>query len=135
MSVKPALQATIVVVAHLAVGVVHDLAHQGLVVELTSFQSIFVQIAYLGLPVVAAVLVWTPFSRLGLGLLAFSLAASLIFGIWYHFLFVSADHVAHLPAGDDQGLFRATAVLMAIVDAVGTWVAVRLLRAPTVAGS
>ena len=135
MSHKQALWATLIVLAHLAVGLVHDAAHKELVVELTPFQFSFVQIFYLILPVVAAILVWTPLMRLGAGLVAVSLGASLVFGIWFHFLFVSPDHVAHLPVGDSQWTFQVTAVLMALVDAAGAWLGVRFLRSTETTGS
>jgi hypothetical protein len=128
MSRNDSLSLTAAVVAHLAIGVVHTIAHDALVVELTRFQDLFVQIVYLGLPLLAAVLVWTRFSRSAALLLTFSMAASLVFGAWYHFLFVSPDHVAHLPEGDQQFLFQATAVLMGLIDAGGAWQGLRLAR-------
>ena len=129
MSRKHTLWATLVVLAHLVVGVAHDMAHKDLVVELTTFQNGFVNLFYLGLPIVAAVLVWTPLARSGAALLALSMAASLVFGIWFHFIFVSPDHVAHLPAGNQQTLFQVTAALMVLVNAAGAWLGLRLLRA------
>ena len=119
---------TIFVVAHLAVGVIHTLAHEGLGVGLTRFQEVFVNGVYVGLPVLAAVLVWTRLARLGVVLLLASITASLVFGVWYHFVFVSPDHVAHLPEGPQRLIFRATAVLMTLVDVGGVWLAAVLAR-------
>ena len=128
MSRKHALWATIAVAAHVVIGVIHSVAHEGLGVELTRFQDIFVQSVYLGLPLLAAILVWTPLARAGALILAVSLAASLVFGVWFHFVLVSPDHVAHLPVGDQQLLFRATAVLMALINAGGAWLGLHLVR-------
>jgi hypothetical protein len=36
----------------------------------------------------------------------------MLFGIYYHFIEVSPDHVSHLPAGDSQALFISTAILL-----------------------
>jgi hypothetical protein len=44
---------------------------------------------------------------------------SLLFGVYHHYILVSPDHVAHLPAGDSQGLFRLTAAAMAVVELAG----------------
>jgi hypothetical protein len=129
MSRKNQLLATLFVVAHLAIGVIHMLAHDGLGVGLTRFQDVFVNSVYVGLPVLAAVLVWTRLYRFGAVLLLASIAGSLVFGVWYHFVFVSPDHVAHLPEGGQRLLFQVTAVLMTLVDAGGVWLAAMLLRA------
>ena len=53
---------------------------------------------------------------------------SLIFGFLYHYIIISPDHVAHLPAGDARGLFRATALLLLITEALGVAVAGLALR-------
>ena len=129
MSRRNALLATLFVVAHLAVGVIHTLAHEGLGVGLTHFQDLFVNGVYVGLPILAAVLVWTRLHRVGAVVLLASIAASLVFGVWYHFVFVSPDHVAHLPQGGQRLLFRITAGLMTLVDAGGVWLGAMLLRA------
>ena len=76
-------------------------------------------------PIVAAILLWTSWSLLGSRLLAVSMAAALLFGVCYHYILVSTDHVAHLPPGDQQGLFQSTALLMAISQIVGVVVGVR----------
>ena len=48
---------------------------------------------------------------------------SLIFGFLYHYIIISSDHVAHLPAGDARGLFRTTALLLLVTEALGVVVA------------
>lgn len=120
--------ATAAVAAHLAIGIAHQVAHDGLGVGLTRFQDLFVQVFYLALPLLAAVLIWTPLTRAGAWILSTSMAASLVFGLWFHFIAVSADHVAHLPAGDDQLLFQVTAVAMGLIDVAGLWLGLRLIR-------
>ena len=47
--------------------------------------------------------------------------AALAFGAVHHYVLVSPDHVAHLPEGDAQGLFRATAAAMLVLEAAGAW--------------
>ncbi len=44
---------------------------------------------------------------------------SLGFGVYFHFIAVSNDHVSHLPEGDARGLFVVTAVLLVVVEAAG----------------
>ncbi|MFQ5526344.1 MAG: hypothetical protein ACE5GX_08800, partial [Thermoanaerobaculia bacterium] len=45
------------------------------------------------------------------------LLGSLAFGVYYHYVNISPDHVAHLPPGDAQGLFRWTALALPAVEA------------------
>jgi hypothetical protein len=58
-----------------------------------------------------------------------SMLGSLIFGFCYHYVIISPDHVAHLPAGEARGLFRVTALLLMITEAFGVVVAVLLKKA------
>ncbi len=44
---------------------------------------------------------------------------SLAFGVYHHYVGISPDHVAHLPPGSEQGLFKQTAWLMAAAEAAG----------------
>jgi hypothetical protein len=53
---------------------------------------------------------------------------SLIFGICYHYVVISPDHVAHLPPGEARGVFRITALLLVITETVGVAVAAWALR-------
>ena len=66
------------------------------------------------------------------------MAASLLFGLYYHYVLVSPDHVSHLPDGDLQTAFRITALLLALVQALGAAVGLRgiaLCRSPEGTGS
>jgi hypothetical protein len=71
-------------------------------------------------PVLAAVLYWTPFRRLAAALLAASMAAALVFGIYFHFVAESPDHVSHRLSDGGGMLFVVTAVLLIPAEAVGT---------------
>ena len=70
-------------------------------------------------PVLAVALVFTPYARLGFGLLVTSMLGALLFGVYHHYILVSPDHVAHLPAGESQDLFRATAAAMSTLECAG----------------
>lgn len=120
--------ATVIVIAHLAIAVLHGQAHTNLGVALSTWQSGYVLIVIVVMPVAAAVLLWTRHSRLGFILLAVSMAGSLAFGGYFHYVEVSADHVSHLPPGDSQGVFRLTAMLLAATEALGFAVALLGLR-------
>lgn len=120
---------TITVIAHLIVNLLHGRAHTELGVGLTSFQQFYVIAVILLAPLIALVLSWTRRARTGLWLLFASMLGSLIFGACYHYIIVSSDHVAHLPPGDARGLFRITALLLLITEAVGVVLAAIAVRA------
>jgi hypothetical protein len=52
------------------------------------------------------------------------MAGSLIFGLYFHFVHESFDHVSHREH-DLWGItFTATAVLLAVVEALGCWIGI-----------
>ena len=53
---------------------------------------------------------------------------SLIFGFLHHYIIISPDHVSHLPLVAAQGMFRLTAVLLIVTEALGVLVAGLALR-------
>ena len=121
---------TIAVLAHLIVTVLHGQAHTRLGVGLSDWQNAYVLAVIVVAPLVALVLSFTRYARVGLWLLLVSMLGSLIFGLCYHYIIISPDHVAHLPAGEARGLFQVTAVLLLITEAFGVVVAAMALRTP-----
>lgn len=114
---------TIVVLAHLVVNLLHGNAHTSLGVGLSSWQQVYVYGVILLAPLLALGLSFTRYARDGLWLLLLSMLGSLIFGFLYHYIIISPDHVAHLPAGTAQGMFRISALLLLIIEALGVVVA------------
>jgi len=110
---------TAVVLAHFAVVMFHGSAHTQLKVGLAPWQTAFVLIVIVIAPLLAAILIWTRFSRFGFGLLALAMGGALVFGVYFHYLTISPDHVSHLPPGDAQGTFQLTALLLAMTEAIG----------------
>lgn len=114
--------AIVVVLLNAIVLLAHDSAHRSLGVLLSSWQQAFVYSVIVPGPIIALFLIRKR-ALSGYALLLVSMLGSLLFGVYYHFVAVSPDHVAHLPPGDSQHLFRATAALMASIQAGGTVVA------------
>ena len=119
---------TIAVLAHMAVSIFHGQAHTSLGVGLSNWQQTYVLTVILLAPLVALVLSFTRYASAGLLLLFASMLGSLIFGVCYHYLIISPDHVAHLPAGEARGLFQVTAVLLLITEVFGVVVGAIALR-------
>jgi hypothetical protein len=120
--------ATIAVLAHLLVSLVHGYAHNQLGVGLSAWQNSYVLIVITLGPLIALALVWMRRTRVGFALLAISMAGSLIFGGYFHYIGISPDHVSHLPPGDAQGMFRVTAVLLLATELFGAIVGVLGMR-------
>jgi hypothetical protein len=110
---------TAVVLAHFAVVMLHGSAHTQLNVGLAPWQTAFVLIVIVIAPLLAAILIWIRFSRFGFLLLSVAMGGALIFGVYFHYLTISPDHVSHLPPGDAQGSFRLTALLLSITETIG----------------
>lgn len=119
---------TIAVVTHLIVVWLHGQAHTRLSVGLSDWQQVYVLAVIVVAPLVALALAFTRYVRAGVWLLFASMLGSLIFGVIYHYIIISPDHVAHLPAGEARGLFRVTAVLLLITETLAAVVALLLRR-------
>src|SRR5689334_15080885 len=113
----------IAVLAHLVVNILHGQAHTNLGVGLSNCRQIFVIAVILLAPLVALAFSFTRYARAALWLLLVSMLGALIFGLCYHYIIISPDHVAHLPPGDARGLFQITAVLLLVTEALGVIVA------------
>jgi len=110
-----------VVLVNAIVLLAHDAAHRGLGILLSSWQEVFVYTVIVPSPILALLLI-RRHARTGYALLLLSMLGSFLFGVYFHFVAISPDHVSHLPPGDSQQVFRATAVLMAVVQAGGALV-------------
>jgi hypothetical protein len=115
-----------IVIAHLAISVVHGAAHAQAHVPMSRAANVFVFVIILAGPVIG--LAWMLRSRrIGAWLIGVTMAASLVFGFVNHFVLASADHVSHVDPRW-QPLFAATAVLLAFTEALGSGLAIRLVR-------
>jgi hypothetical protein len=95
---------------------------------MSRWQEVFILVIIGVVPLVAAVLLWTANARLGAVVLTGSMAGALVFGVYYHYVAVSPDHVEHLPPGDARGLFRTSAFLISASQVLGVVVGLLGLR-------
>ena len=123
---RPAWLAAIVA-AHLVVSIVHGAAHDGAHVPMSTAANLFVFIVILGGPLAGLALLFARAERFGSWLIAVTMAASLVFGLVNHFVLPSPDHVVEV-ARQWQPLFAVTAVLLALTEALGAGLAVRVAR-------
>jgi hypothetical protein len=117
---------TAAVLSHLVISIVHGWAHAEANVPLSRSANLFVFSVILAGPLVGLALTW-PAERIGTWLIAITMAGSLVFGLVNHFVFASPDHVAHV-ARQWRPLFATTAVLLALTEAIGCGLAIRVAR-------
>ena len=114
--------ALIVIIAHAVISSLHGSAHRRLGIELSPAQLVFIAIVIIVAPLLAGLLIWKGTRTAGALLLAFSMAGAFLFGVINHFVLISPDHVQHvpgLPGSPRVLLFQITAVLLALVEAIG----------------
>jgi hypothetical protein len=117
------------VLVHLAVSLVHGVAHARAHVELAPAAMLFVVTVILIGPVLGLIVQRAGLRRAGAWAIAATLAGALVFGVANHFLLPGGDHVSH-ATGPWRALFGATAAALAVVELVGSAVAVRCATLP-----
>jgi len=128
MSTRVSRYGTIFIVCHGCVSLLHEIAHRMLPVTLPLLKYA-IAFAFLGvLPLIALLLLWTSYRRGGILLLLFSMAGSLLFAGYHHFVLHGADHILEAPQGAWRTVFQVTAVLLLVLEAFGCWLSFRLLR-------
>ena len=106
------------VIVHLVASIWHGDAHTRLAIALSPEKNIFVYVVILIAPLVALILVWTRYSRIGLWVLALSMVGALLFGAYHHYVMVSPDNIGHLPEGsaEARSQFTSSAAVIAMLE-------------------
>ena len=117
-----------IILAHLGISIFHGRAHQGAMVTLTTFGSVYVLVVITLAPLVAGGLLFTRWDRIGALLLALSMLGSFAFGGWYHFLSATNDHVSQVH-GPWRSTFIWTAIVLAVSELVGVMIGIFAFRA------
>jgi len=121
---KVARYGTTIVVLHAIAHALHGLAHVKIPVPLSSLQSFFIIAVIFLTPIIAVILLWTKFDRIGSWLLLSLMAGAILFGIYNHLLVMSPDHVSQVSFTNWGFLFQITAVLTLIVDGFSCWIGI-----------
>ena len=117
------------IVIHFLVVVLHSFAHQLLPVTASPAQLAFIFPVIIVAPVVAGIML-PKFEMFGAVLLTASMIGSFVFGVYYHFIAETIDHVAHVAQLEPHRwsqIFLATSYLLAISELLGAIVGVLLL--------
>jgi hypothetical protein len=114
-----------VVFVHLVVSAVHGTAHDRAHVPLSLWANVFVYVVILAGPLAGLALTWWN-ARVGSWVIGLTMAGSFVFGVINHFLLSSPDHIAHVDP-QWRPLFTVTAVLLALTEALGVFLAAKFL--------
>jgi hypothetical protein len=125
---KVAHYGTTIVVLHAIAHGLHGLAHITIPVVLSLLQSVFISVVIFLIPIIAAVLLWTPFDRIDSWLLLSSLSGAILFGVYNHFAVISPDHISQVSFAGWGLLFQITAILTLIIDGFGCWFSLWTLK-------
>jgi len=79
------------------------------------------------IPLIALISLWAHFPKLGAWLLLF-LAVPLAIGGYSHFLSPGSDNVFRMADGELTFAFRISAVLLLVLEFLGCWLGIRILR-------
>ena len=112
------LLGVIIVALHFVVVVVHAAAHLNLHVDMNLWQSVYIFVVIVALPLLAAFLLWRRV-RGGFIMLSGSMLGALVFGGYYHFIAAGIDNVCSLGSRPWATTFQVTAVLLAFTEAAG----------------
>ena len=130
--------AVLIVIANTIINGPHGIAHQQVGVSISDFQSAYVFIATLLAPIAAAVIMLLFLNKPkillgGAWLLLVSMLASLLFGIVYHIVITSSDNTFTVMQNPSlySVVFTFTAILLLIVEGVGTGVGAKATRIVT----
>ena len=117
------------VAVHFVVVVMHAIAHEVLKVKATPAQLAFIIPVIVVAPVVAGVMI-PKFKRAGTVLLFVSMFGSFVFGLYYHFIADTIDHVSHVARLEPafwSAMFQLTSYLLLVSELLGTVVGGLLL--------
>ena len=110
-----------VIALHFVIVLLHSIAHEVLSVKATPAQLSFIIPVIIVAPVLSGFML-AKFNKAGTVLLAASMLGSFVFGVYYHFVAATIDHVSHVahlqPAFWSQ-MFQTTAYLLAMSEFFG----------------
>jgi hypothetical protein len=110
---------------HFLTVVLHSVAHEILSVKATPAQLAFIVPVIILAPVIAGFML-PKFNKAGTVLLMISMLGSFVFGLYYHFIADTIDHVAHvsrLQPAFWSAMFQITAYLLLVSEILGAAVA------------
>lgn len=119
---------TVLALAHAWIAYRHGGAHDTLAIGLPPWKNAFVYVVIVILPLASAAAAWTRWLLPALWVAGLAYAAAAVFGVYHHYVLVSPDNIAHLPAGPEHAhqAFIDSAAWLALVELVAALAALYL---------
>ena len=116
----PARFAMVIILTHLAAAVLHGVAHAEVAVPPGGLGGalLIAGAVYVG-PLVALVALQGGRRLAGALVLSGSMAIALVYGLAFHYVLRTPDHVANVPQGLWGEVFRSSAAAIAVLEACG----------------
>jgi hypothetical protein len=135
---SPSVQlAVALIIAHATVVAAHGAAHQILGVGVSPSQTLFIVLFILTAPILAGILFWKGSDIPASIILTISMTGAFLFGVYYHFVKSSSDHVSHVSTMSPKewaNIFQATAILLALTEGMGICLGIWILKRNRQAG-
>lgn len=121
---------TALVLAHHVIAYFHGAAHEQLQIPMAIWQTLFINVVILAVPLIGVALLWTKRSSWGLLAIMWAMIGALVFSITHHYMLQSPDHISHLPSGDEHihASFVWTASATAILEGLAAVAAAYFVR-------
>jgi len=119
---------TAIVIVYLLTIFTHGAAHARLGIEISAAQNYFVWGVMVISPLLAMTLLWTSRQRIGLYLLAVSMATAIPFDLYFHFVASGPDNALQQGSGFWPATFVVTAYLLLLFAVAGVFVGVGFQR-------
>jgi hypothetical protein len=123
------VHATLVVLAHAPVVFWHLLILARLASALTREHALLFAVLVNLFPAIALILLWANHRKPACGILLLFFVIPFAIGGYEHFLSSGPDNVFHMASGEWTLPFEVSAVLLALLELLGCWASVRILRA------
>ena len=124
------LTALTILLFHFLIVVLHSVAHEVLQVKATPMQLAFIIPVIIFAPVISGFLL-LKYEKAGARLMTLSMTGSFFFGLYYHFIAMTIDHVGHVAGLEPvfwSAVFIITAILLAVSEVLGALAGYSILR-------
>jgi hypothetical protein len=125
----------LIILAHIIVNGLHGTAHQQAEVVISDLQFAYVFLVIFVAPLAAAIMLSfnrpKKMQRAGAWLLFVSMLGSLLSGFAYHIVLPSSDNIFTViqgPSLNNAIFFISTALLLVVIDGLGSWIGAIAVR-------
>ncbi len=125
---KLLLWGTLIVLAHFAIVIWHLVLLMKVQPGMPTAALLLLVLINL-IPAAGLILFVKGFHKTAASMIMAPLGVALVIGFYRHFLSAGTDNVLHMPAGKLTLAFQISAMVLAVLEAAGCWIAARMFAA------